>query len=166
MGTLIFDFNDQLYWVYLLFLTLMTVVGVIVLVMWIRFIFLLLMGKMSEFPIINRVLYATVPLIIGVVLVFFCGHNAWAFGDFYMDWFREDYSQVSGPLEDVTITEGGYRDESLMDVTFTVSGIEFPCAYGPEEIGYFEEGREMTIQYGWVGEDLVIYRIYAAERED
>ena len=163
MGTLIFDFNQEGYWLMLVIMAAFTLFGLFSLAIWIRFMVMLFRGQLGMFPVINRILYLTVPLIVGAVIVFFCGKNTWKIGGFYADWIHGNYSQISGPLENVTITEGGYRDETLMDVTFTVSDMDISSAYGPEQMAYFRDGTEVTIQYGWVGEELMIYRIYAVE---
>ena len=163
MGMLIFDFNQEGYWLMLVIMAAFTLFGICALAIWIRFLVMLFRGQMRLFPVINRVLYLTVPLIAGAVIIFSCGQNTWKIGSFYADWFLGNYSQISGPMENVTITEGGYRDETLMDVSFTVSDMDISSAYGPEQMAYFRDGTEVTIQYGWVEEELLIYRIYAVE---
>ena len=62
--------------------------------------------------------------------------------------FRGNYSQISGVLEDVTFTEDPYDDDETIEIDFAVSGINFECSAIPEKAAQFEEGREVTVQYG------------------
>ena len=160
MGILIYDFTKELYWVSLLVLAFFTLVGIGMLGIWVRMVILLFRGCLRGTPLISRVLYVTVPLIVGVTFVLGAGRNAWKIADCHLDWFRGNYSQSSGLLEHVTFTED---DEETIEIDFSVSGTTFDCLTSPEQATHFEEGREVTIQYGWLDNAIFIYRIYAAE---
>ena len=163
MGILIYDFMDEFYWVLLIFFSIFTLVGICILALWVRMVILLFRGGLNTSPILNRVLYVTVPLIIGCAFIIGAGQLGWKVADVQLDWFRGNYSQISGVLEDVTFTEDPYDDDETIEIDFAVSGLNFECSTLPEKAAQFEEGREVTVQYGWMDDELFVYRICGDE---
>jgi hypothetical protein len=75
-----------------------------------------------------------------------------------------EYLEVSGVLENVTSLT---VNDQQFEISFTVDGVDFTsytdCTKAHSEA--LTEGTPVTVQYGYIGRDLAIYRIYINEAE-
>lgn len=71
----------------------------------------------------------------------------------------------SGPIYNVRIERSDSRSLEEYDIEFTIGDFEFITAnrYSLNQVAFFEEGTNMLVQYGYIVDNIVIYRIYLLE---
>lgn len=116
--------------------------------------------KLKKVPLGFRFLFQGFPLVLGIVLALSGLLNLYDMGKFLWNWNRGEVLEVSGVMTNVSITEDAHQDEALSDVAFTVDGEEFTFALDQEQTAWFAEGGEVTVQYGYAGDELLLYRVY------
>ena len=105
---------------------------------------------------------AFLPLIIvAVITVAFA-----SFGAKTVAFFRSEKQVASGQLEVLSVERNDYRDEELYDISFKVGSVEL-CdtvnSYSRTQMEAITKSTDVTVEYGYIGDDLVIVGITEAK---
>lgn len=118
-----------------------------------------------QLPIGARLIIQGIPIIVGLLLILYSSIYLIEFCNFYFDCNSSKYMIESGPIYNVRIERSDSRSLEEYDIEFTIGDFEFITAnrYSLNQVAFFEEGTNMLVQYGYIVDNIVIYRIYLLE---
>lgn len=112
--------------------------------------------KVKHLPMGFRLAMQGFPMLLGIALILAGIANGYSSGRYYWGWENGEVLTVSGPVEEVYVRADG--DDA--DIVFRVEGTEFAMEFDSELAAYFEEGSDLTVRYGFVSDEQLIYYIY------
>lgn len=122
----------------------------------------------KNLPLLGRILAQGLPFLLGAGLILYGSINLFNIAKFHTDYHLQNYCEIEGPISVSQIERSDGRDRELYSVVFSIGDVEFDTAnaYAPEEKIWFVEGQEMYVEYGFIGQQLMIYKIYAIDGYD
>lgn len=117
--------------------------------------------KIKELDVLSRLFVQGIPVGVSLVLVLFSGVNCINYLLFTYDYSVGDYEEITGPLSNVTVVQNDSRGEELYNIEFSVADVFFSTqnSYSVEQKAFFTDGQQVTIRYGYFGQEMTIYRI-------
>ncbi|MBQ8579850.1 MAG: hypothetical protein IJ448_04070 [Oscillospiraceae bacterium] len=124
--------------------------------------------QIKTLGILPRLLIQGIPAGVSLLLAVLCAVNCFQYLQFAYAYCVGDYAEVSGELNAIVITRNDSREEELYDIEFQIGDVVFSTqnSYTAAQKAYFTEDRTVTVQYGYLGREMMIYRIIVCANDD
>ena len=119
--------------------------------------------KLKFVPIGFRILMQGFPVVLGIAALLGGALNLYDAYRSEICYNSCEVYQISGELSEVEVHWDNLDGDGDPEVDFVLNGEKFACTADSEKAQGFVEGRTVTMEYGYAGDDLLIYYIYAEE---
>ena len=165
MGTEIYSFSQEHNFLFLLLYGLLILCGVGIVAYGLFFMpnkpceFDGRSTKVRHIPVGFRIIMQGFPVLMGIACIVAGVINGSNSGKYYLGWHQREVLNVSGPVEEVYVQTD---EDGGAEICFQIEGEKFALDFTDELAARFSESGEMTVQYGFSGDEKLIYFIHTA----
>lgn len=118
---------------------------------------------LKNVPISFRLIMQGIPVVLGLAALLGGALNLYDMYRCDIHYDKGNVQQVTGELSEVQIYWNPFDEDADPDVEFVLDGKKYTCIADYEKAEGFADGRTVTMEYGYAGDDLLIYYIYGSE---
>ncbi len=119
--------------------------------------------KLKNVPLSFRLIMQGIPVVLGLAALLGGALNLYDMYRCDIQYNKGNVQQVTGELSQVQIYRDPVNEDADPEVEFVLEGEMFTCIADFEKAEGFADGKTVTMEYGYAGEELLIYYIYAEE---
>ena len=119
--------------------------------------------KLKYVPIGFRLLMQGFPVVLGIAALLGGALNLYDAYRCDIHYNNGNVQQVTGELSQVQIYRNPFDEDADPDVDFVLEGESYSIIADYEKAEGFADGVTVTMEYGYAGEELLIYYIYTGE---